>query len=85
MSIWDRFRLDGQRLFITGGSRGLGREMALAIAEAGADVTLVGRNSESLQKTAGEIRELGRDAQTITGDVGQQARAAETAGEINLN
>ena len=33
MSILDRFRLDGNRLFITGGSRGLGREMALAIAE----------------------------------------------------
>ena len=44
MSVLDRFRLDGQRLFITGGSRGLGREMALAIADAGANVVLVGRD-----------------------------------------
>ena len=40
MGVLDRFRLDGKRLFITGGSRGLGREMALAIAEAGANVIL---------------------------------------------
>ena len=44
MSIFDRFKLTGKRLFITGGSRGLGREMALAIADAGADVILVGRD-----------------------------------------
>ena len=36
MGVLDRFRLDGKRLFISGGSRGLGREMALAIADAGA-------------------------------------------------
>ena len=36
MGVLDRLRLDGKRLFITGGSRGLGREMALAIADAGA-------------------------------------------------
>ena len=40
MSIFDQFKLTGKRLFITGGSRGLGREMALAIADAGADVIL---------------------------------------------
>ena len=55
-----RFRLDGKRLFITGGSRGLGREMALAIAEAGADVILVGRDADSLARTAADIRALGR-------------------------
>mgnify|MGYP001382045847 CR=1 FL=1 len=37
MSIFERFRFEGKRLFITGGSRGLGRKMALAIAEAGAN------------------------------------------------
>jgi NAD(P)-dependent dehydrogenase (short-subunit alcohol dehydrogenase family) len=51
MSVLDRFRLDGKRLFIAGGSRGLGREMALAIADAGADVVLVGRDGASLKKT----------------------------------
>ena len=70
MSIFDRFRCTGKRLFITGGSRGLGREMALAIADAGADVVLVGRDAPSLEKTAGDIRALGRNAWTIVADVG---------------
>ncbi|MCC7421969.1 MAG: glucose 1-dehydrogenase [Planctomycetaceae bacterium] len=78
MSILDRFRLDGKRLFITGGSRGLGREMALAIADAGADVVLVGRDRESLDRTAGEIRALGRRADTINADVGTPSEC-ETA------
>ncbi|MBM3968801.1 MAG: SDR family oxidoreductase [Planctomycetes bacterium] len=70
MSVLDRFRLDGQRLFITGGSRGLGREMALAIADVGAEVVLVGRDRESLEKTAADIRQLGRKADILAGDVG---------------
>ena len=69
MSVLDRFRLDGKRLFITGGSRGLGREMALAIADAGADVLLVGRDEASLHATADEIRKLNRIAVPIVGDV----------------
>jgi len=71
MSILDRFKLTGKRLFITGGSRGLGRAMALACADAGADVVLVGRDATSLDKTAGEIRALGRQAWTIAADVSQ--------------
>lgn len=70
MSVLDRFRLDGKRLFITGGSRGLGREMALALAEVGADVVLVGRDEDSLNATAADIRQLGRTAVTLVGDVG---------------
>jgi NAD(P)-dependent dehydrogenase (short-subunit alcohol dehydrogenase family) len=70
MSVLDRFRLDGKRLLITGGSRGLGREMALALADAGADVVLVGRDIGSLQKTALEIEALGRQAVTLVADVG---------------
>jgi gluconate 5-dehydrogenase len=73
MSVLDRFRLDGKRLFITGGSRGLGRAMAVAIAEAGADVILVGRSIESLDATAEEIRSTGRQAFVIAADVGEPA------------
>lgn len=71
MGILDRFRLDGKRLYITGGSRGLGREMALAIADAGADVVLVGRDADSLEQTARDIRGLGRRSFTIQADVGK--------------
>ncbi|MBV9391186.1 MAG: SDR family oxidoreductase [Verrucomicrobia bacterium] len=69
MSVLDRFKLDGKRLFVTGGSRGLGRAMALAIAEAGADVVLTGRTQSSLQTTAEEIRTRGRTAWTIQADM----------------
>jgi NAD(P)-dependent dehydrogenase (short-subunit alcohol dehydrogenase family) len=73
MSVLDRFRLDGKRLFITGGSRGLGREMALAIAEAGADVILVGRDADSLARTAADIRALGRQAWRLRADAATPA------------
>lgn len=70
MPVLDRFRLNGKRMFITGGSRGLGREMALAIAEAGADVVLVGRDGGSLARTAADIRARGRQSWTIEADAG---------------
>lgn len=73
MSIFDRFRLDGKRMLITGGSRGLGREMAMAIADAGADVILVGREQESMDATAADIRKLGRQVVTLQFDVSKNA------------
>jgi hypothetical protein len=44
MGLADWFGLDGKRALVTGASRGLGREMALALAEAGADVIITGRS-----------------------------------------
>ena len=75
MGVLDRFRLDGKRAFVTGGSRGLGREMALGLAEAGANLVLVGREQAALDHTATEIRARGREAFTIQADVGQPAEA----------
>ena len=90
MSIFDRFRLTGKRLLITGGSRGLGREMALALADAGADVVLVGRDLPSLETTASDIHALGRQTWIIQNDVGvpeqceEACRAALAQGPIDI-
>jgi NAD(P)-dependent dehydrogenase (short-subunit alcohol dehydrogenase family) len=73
MGSLDRFKLTGKRLFITGGRRGLWREMALAIADAGADVVLVGRDLSSLEATAGDGRALDRQSWAIAADVGNPA------------
>ena len=74
MNVLDRFRLDGRRLFITGGSRGFGRVIALAAAEAGADIVLNARNSDALAKTADEVRERGREVWTFAADVADPAQ-----------
>jgi NAD(P)-dependent dehydrogenase (short-subunit alcohol dehydrogenase family) len=73
VGILDLFRLDGKRALVTGGSRGLGRSMALALADVGADIIIVGRNQDTLDATAGEIRALGRQAWTIAADMGAPA------------
>ena len=69
MAVLDQFRLDGRRLFVTGGSRGFGRVIALAAAEAGADIALNGRDPEALARTADEVRGRGRKVWTFAGDI----------------
>ena len=78
MSILDRFRLDGQRAVVTGASRGLGRSMALALADVGADVVITGRTQETLDATAAEIRSLGRQAWTVRADMSMPAECQAT-------
>ncbi len=69
MGVLDAFRLDGKRAVVTGASRGLGRAMALALAEVGADVVITGRTPDTLEATAEEIRARGRNAWTVRADM----------------
>ncbi|MGE5552373.1 MAG: 3-oxoacyl-[acyl-carrier-protein] reductase [Betaproteobacteria bacterium] len=63
--------LAGQAALVTGGSRGLGRAIALALAEAGADVAVnYARRAEAAEQVVAEIRGLGRRALAIQADVG---------------
>ncbi|MBI4610800.1 MAG: SDR family oxidoreductase [Candidatus Rokubacteria bacterium] len=62
-------RLDGRVAIVTGASRGLGRIMALALAEAGADVALAARSKPDLEETARQVEGLGRRALVVPTDV----------------
>jgi NAD(P)-dependent dehydrogenase (short-subunit alcohol dehydrogenase family) len=62
MSVLDLFNLTGQVAIVTGGARGLGRQMALALAEAGADVALCDQLEEEGQRTAAELAALSHDS-----------------------
>src|SRR5262249_2538504 len=73
--VLDRFRLDGKRALITGGSRGLGRAMGQALAEAGADLVLVGREAASLDTAKQELTALGRRGDILQAAVGTSAEA----------
>ena len=66
------FGLDGRTALVTGANRGLGRAFAQALAEAGADVVVVGRHEDRNQQAATEIAEsTGRRTTVVTGDVTQ--------------
>jgi NAD(P)-dependent dehydrogenase (short-subunit alcohol dehydrogenase family) len=63
------FDLTGRVAMVTGAAQGMGRAMAMALAEAGADVVLLDRNEPGIEATARTIRALGRAALPIAGDV----------------
>ncbi len=65
------FDLSGKVALITGGSRGLGREMALAFADHGADVVVASRKMEACEKTAAEVEARGRRALPYACHVGK--------------
>ena len=69
MSIIERFTLDKQVAIVTGSGRGIGRAIALAYAEAGADVVCAARTLADVEAVAGEIRALGRRALAVRCDV----------------
>jgi gluconate 5-dehydrogenase len=69
MSVLDKFRLDGKRALITGGSRGLGRAIAQSYAEAGADLVLVGTDQKNLDRAGQELRPLGGRVDLLVADL----------------
>src|SRR5256885_8064298 len=71
MNVLDRFRLDGKRLFITGGSRGFGRVIALAAAEAGARILLNAPHPPTPSGNAHEGRGRGRKGGAFAADIAQ--------------
>ncbi len=73
MGILERFRLDGEVAVVTGAGKGIGRSIAIALAEAGADVVLASRTQSDLEAVAGEIEVTGRRALPVVTDATDSA------------
>ncbi|WP_310361558.1 SDR family NAD(P)-dependent oxidoreductase [Neobacillus drentensis] len=63
------FSLNNKTALVTGGNRGLGRAIALGLAEAGSDVVIIGRDEEKNQQVVNEISQLGRKATSYSTDL----------------
>ncbi len=82
-NVLDGFRLDGKIALVTGGARGLGKTMATALAEAGADIALSGRSVESCREAAESIAAAtGRRARGFAADVTSLADVERLATEV---
>lgn len=70
-------QIEGKIAFVTGASRGIGRSIALTLAEAGADVAInYAGNAAAAEEVAAEIRKMGRKALILQGDVSQTEAVA---------
>ncbi|MCP4568596.1 MAG: 3-oxoacyl-ACP reductase FabG [FCB group bacterium] len=85
------FNLEGKVAIVTGGSRGLGKAMALGLADAGADVVVASRTQADLDKVAEEIKAKGRKALAIAMDAtnfdsikAMAAKVVEEFGKIDI-
>lgn len=82
MGVLETFRLEGKRACVTGGSRGLGFAMAQGLAEAGADLVLVGRDLKSLEEARESLRPTGRTVNLLAADVGDPGPSEAAANRV---
>ncbi len=82
MSILDRFSLAGRVALVTGGSRGIGRAVSLALAEAGARVAVSSRKPDACAAVVAEIEERGSEAISTPGHAGRPEDASRVVGQV---
>ena len=83
--------LEGRTAIVTGAGRGIGREIALVFAEAGADIVAAARTASEIEATAADVEALGRQAIAVPTDVSRSsdadalvARALERFGKVDI-
>ncbi len=90
-TVQQLFDLTGKTALITGGSRGLGLQMAQALGEQGAKVVISSRKQSELDEAVAHLKQLGIDATAVAADLGQEAAvmplveaALKTLGHIDI-
>ncbi len=85
------FKLDDKKAIVTGAGRGLGKELALGLAEAGADIAIVDLEEKECSKVVNQIIDIGRKAIAIEADVSKEEDVKNAVyitkaefGEINI-
>lgn len=89
--VLSEFNLEGKAAIVTGASRGIGKVVALTLAEAGANIVAAARTASDLEQTAEEVRKLGRDCLVVPTDVTELkqveamvAKAIDSFGNIDI-
>jgi NAD(P)-dependent dehydrogenase (short-subunit alcohol dehydrogenase family) len=87
----EKLSLDGKSIVITGGGTGLGREMSLAMARAGADLVIAARRTGPIEEVASLVRAIGRRSVAVPTDVTDSAqvsrlfeRALDEFGQVDV-
>ena len=78
----EKLSLDGKAIVVTGGGTGLGREMALALARAGADVAVAARRPGPIEETAARVADTGRRGLAVSTDVTDSAQVDRLFGDV---
>jgi gluconate 5-dehydrogenase len=81
--VQELFDLTGRTALVTGGGRGIGRHIAIGLAEAGADLVLASRRVARCEEVAREVESLGRRAWAIEVDLADEASVAALADRVD--
>ena len=84
-SKYQSFGLEDQVAIVTGASQGIGRTLAIALAEAGAHIALVSRNQSALEQVASEIDALGRQALVVPTDITDVSQIREMVSKVHAH